>query len=99
MRTALFVHTVIGRFEEYSSDIFAFRRSPVDASRIRLSREHGYELHVWTGNDSQKMHRFIALGVDNILTDFPYKLTQIMETHKNFSQGELALIRMGNLIW
>jgi glycerophosphoryl diester phosphodiesterase len=43
----------------------------VDAETVALVREAGMRLGVWTVNDDAAIRRFIALGVDVVITDRP----------------------------
>ena len=38
-------------------------------SLLRAAHRHGVEVHVWTVNDPDDMHRLIAQGVDGVVTD------------------------------
>lgn len=38
-------------------------------SLVRAAHRHGVEVHVWTVNDSDDMHRLIGQGVDGVVTD------------------------------
>jgi glycerophosphoryl diester phosphodiesterase len=43
----------------------------VDAETVALVRDAGMSLSVWTVNDAAEIRRFIALGVDIVITDRP----------------------------
>ncbi|WP_274543187.1 glycerophosphodiester phosphodiesterase family protein, partial [Microbacterium sp. CPCC 204701] len=36
---------------------------------IDAAHRHGVEVHVWTVNEPDDMHRLVAMGVDGIVTD------------------------------
>ena len=57
----------------------------VTAATIRRVHDLGCQLHVWTIDVSDEMHRLLDLGVDGIMTDRPSVLRGVLE-----SRGEWA---------
>ncbi|MEU5281334.1 glycerophosphodiester phosphodiesterase [Streptomyces asoensis] len=51
----------------------------VDARFVRAAHERGLQVHVWTINDADRMHRLLDLGVDGIMTDHIDTLREVME--------------------
>jgi glycerophosphoryl diester phosphodiesterase len=52
----------------------------VDADLVRALREAGQELHVWTVDTLPLARRFVALGVDAIITNRPGRLRERLES-------------------
>lgn len=50
----------------------------VTESMVRMARRWGVPLHVWTVNDEPSMRRFVTMGVDGIITDFPDRLARVL---------------------
>lgn len=49
-------------------------------SEARVVRaQRGLQVHVWTVNDADRMHRLLDLGVDGIMTDHIDTLRKVME--------------------
>ena len=46
---------------------------------VRWAHKLGHKVFVWTVNDEESMHRLLETGVDGIFTDFPSKLTAVIE--------------------
>ena len=44
------------------------------AEQVKLLRENGYDVNVWTVNDVADMENLIEMGVTGIITDFPQRL-------------------------
>ena len=51
----------------------------VDLRFLRAARARGLQVHVWTVNDPDRMHRLLDLGVDGIMTDHIDTLRKVME--------------------
>ncbi len=71
--------------EEYPSDIFegsweyvCCKRNIVDEEFVRKAKQNKKRIFVWTVNYPAEMKKFIALGVDGIITDVPDILKEIL---------------------
>ncbi|WP_328368392.1 glycerophosphodiester phosphodiesterase [Streptomyces sp. NBC_00457] len=51
----------------------------VDHRFIRTAHARGLQVHVWTINEADAMHRLLDLGVDGIMTDHIDTLRKVME--------------------
>ncbi len=55
-------------------------RVPVVTRRfVNSAHRHGSQVHVWTIDDADEMHRLLDLGVDGIMTDRPETLRSVLE--------------------
>ncbi|MEW2621817.1 glycerophosphodiester phosphodiesterase [Streptomyces sp. NPDC048106] len=50
-----------------------------DARFVRAAHARGLQVHVWTINEPERMHRLLDLGVDGIMTDHIDTLRKVME--------------------
>lgn len=95
VRTTLFVHTEIGQPNYAGLHAVGLRAATVNDQAIRRARNDGHELHVWTVNDPTAMTRFIDLGVDNIITDRPDVLANLLAERAELNDAERMLLRLG----
>ncbi|MFF7379654.1 glycerophosphodiester phosphodiesterase [Streptomyces massasporeus] len=51
----------------------------VDRRFLHAAHARGLQVHVWTVNDPESMHRLLHLGVDGIMTDHIDTLRKVME--------------------
>lgn len=51
----------------------------VDHRFVRTAHARGLQVHVWTVNEAEHMHRLLDLGVDGIMTDHIDTLRKVME--------------------
>lgn len=51
----------------------------VDRRFIRTAHARGLQVHVWTVNEAERMHRLLDLGVDGIMTDHIDTLRKVLE--------------------
>ncbi|WP_369388020.1 glycerophosphodiester phosphodiesterase [Streptomyces sp. CG1] len=51
----------------------------VDQRFVRAAHAYGLQVHVWTINEPERMHRLLDLGVDGIMTDHIDTLRKVME--------------------
>ena len=94
LRTSLFVHTAIGDPDRELLDALGLRAAITSVQDIQKAHRHGHELHVWTVNDRREMSRFIDMGVDNIITDRPDVLADLLRERAELSSAELFLIKL-----
>lgn len=50
-----------------------------DPKQVRLLREAGYDVNVWTVNEEKEMLALIEMGVTGIFTDYPQRLKPIID--------------------
>ncbi|MEP3562597.1 MAG: glycerophosphodiester phosphodiesterase family protein [Marinobacter sp.] len=96
LRTALLAQFVIGPLWQDRYDILGIRSNRASPAMVARAHEAGNELFVWTVNSPEAMARFIDMGVDNIITDRPDVLSQLLEKQSEMTDGERLANRLRN---
>ncbi len=61
-------------------EVLSAHYSLVNAEFMRKARATGKAVHVWTVNDKDLMTRLIDLGVEAIITNYPDRLAEVLQT-------------------
>ncbi len=59
-------------------DFFSMKSSFINESTVRTLHSLGKEVHAWTVNSRSETERMKQLGVDNIITDYPVMVREIV---------------------
>ncbi|WP_280566582.1 glycerophosphodiester phosphodiesterase [Chromohalobacter sp. 296-RDG] len=95
--TTLFVQFLLpGALTSTPADIIGLRHTRADAGTVSMVHDSGRELHVWTVNSARDMSRYIDMGVDNIITDRPATLIDLLIERATLRDGELLLLKLRN---
>jgi glycerophosphoryl diester phosphodiesterase len=50
----------------------------LDKAQVKIAHELGIKVTVWTVNEPEEMAKFIDMGVDGIITDYPDRLRKVL---------------------
>ncbi len=51
----------------------------IDESFVQTARDEGFEVHVYTINEEEDMHRLLDWGVTGLFTDYPDRMQNVLE--------------------
>ena len=60
---------------DYQFDIYNANVDLIDVPQIEKAHRHGCRVNLYTVNRLSEMHRYLSLGIDKIITDFPQLLS------------------------
>lgn len=80
VRTGYILSLVYGEVFGYeAADFFSVKSDSVTEQMVKSAHAKGKEIHVWTVNKAYEIKRMQALGVDNIITDKPAYVREILQ--------------------
>jgi len=66
----------------FEFDLFSIDKKLATRDFIQNAHQAGKEVHVWTVNKERQMKKLLELEVDNIITNFPNVLIEILKDRK-----------------
>lgn len=79
VKTGYIMSLAYGNFYENPNiDFFSMKESIVNEDIVKKAHKLGKEVHVWTVNSRNVITRLSALGVDNIITDKPVYVQEVL---------------------
>lgn len=96
LRTTLLAQFIVGPLWDRNFDNLGLRRNRTTPATVAQTHRSDNELHVWTVNSPNAMSRFIDMGVDNIITDRPDVLADMLEHRRQLTDAEVLVIKLRN---
>jgi glycerophosphoryl diester phosphodiesterase len=97
LRTGLIVTSSIGDVTKLEGELISVSANAVTRDLIDRARQADLEVHVWTINSVPLMNKMIGMGVDQIITDDPKLLGEVMAERATLSPAELTLLRLADI--
>jgi len=98
LKTGLTLTAGIGDPTRFEVDFLAVNANSVTRDLIERAHRAGMEIHVWTVNDPGQMLTMIHLGVDNIITDAPDLLVELLEERAELTNAEKTLLYLSDFL-
>jgi glycerophosphoryl diester phosphodiesterase len=96
--TCGFVSTAaLGDISRLNVDFLAVNAAKATNALIGTAHAQGKEVFVWTVNKPDQMSTMIDRGVDNIITDDPATLVDVLQSRRDLSNAERILLRFKSL--
>lgn len=95
-RVGFIVASSIGNLTRIDADFFSINSRSVSQDLVRRLRRNGKGVHVWTVNGRRNMSTFIDLGVENIITDEPAVLREMLREREELDEAEKVLLAFRN---
>jgi len=83
----------IGRLAQVDADFLAISVGRTTGPQIAEAHRRGKQVWVWTVDDPATMSRLIDLGADNIITNTPPTMHQVLRERAELSTVERLLLR------
>ncbi|WP_462328676.1 glycerophosphodiester phosphodiesterase family protein [Thiohalocapsa halophila] len=95
IRIGLIVAAALGDARRLDVDLLSMSQAQVTPRVVRANRRAGLATHVWTVNREAAMARMLDHGVDNIITDRPKVLRELVDARTELSDPQLLLLALG----
>ncbi len=92
LEVGLIVSVSVGDITRLDVDFLSVNAKNVNRQLIRAADRSGKQIHVWTLNKARQMSTMIDLGVNNIITDDPPVLVDLLEQRSSLSNLERVLL-------
>jgi glycerophosphoryl diester phosphodiesterase len=83
----------LGDLVRLDLDFFAIQHTKATSALIAAAHAQGRKVFVWTVNDRARMSTMIDRGVDNIITDDPAMLANLLRERRDLEPSERLLLR------
>lgn len=93
LKIGAIVAVSLGEIGDLDVDFLSVDKKHVRFRDVKALHRRGRELCVWTVNDPADMTKFIEFGVDNILTDDPATLIQMLHDRQQLSAVQRLLLK------
>jgi len=94
----LIVFKSLGRLDRVEADAFSMNASGMSMARVRSIQKRGAEVHVWTVNDPRTALEMIEMGADNLITDTPGVMRQLLTEWESLSDSEKTALQLRRLL-
>lgn len=89
----------IGPVTKLPVDVLSLDARMATLPLIISAQRAGKQVHVWPVNKRSAMSRFIDLGVDNLITDRPDVLAELLRERSQLTDVELLLVKVRHWLW
>ncbi len=98
IKTGQIVTVAIGKPEDLPVQILSMNAALATPAQVRRNRSANLQTHVWTVNSTQDMLTMLDRGVDNIITDKPAQLKEIIDERQKLSNIEILLLALSRRV-
>lgn len=98
LRVGLIVFQSLGDLSRVEADFLSVSQSLATEQLIGRAHRNGMQIHVWTVNEAEDFDRLADLGVDNIITDRPRLMRELLDKRASQSDVERIVDRFWTLL-
>jgi glycerophosphoryl diester phosphodiesterase len=91
-KTVYLLAFALGNWYDYDCvDIYAIEQSFVSEENVELAHKNGSQIFVWNVNDEEDAFRYLEIGVDGLITNYPKKILSTVNSSQLQIQSENLL--------
>ena len=96
VRTGVIVTSAIGDITTLEAELLSIGTKAATRGLIARAQGKDLEIHVWTVNDVPTMNAMIGRGVDQVITDDPKLLGEVLAERAEMSTAEKLLLQFAD---
>lgn len=96
LETGLILTAVVGDATKFPVDFYSLNSAQATPAFINLAHKRGKDIHVWTINTREQMNQMIEQDADNLITDVPDQVRELLRERGELSQAERMALRLQN---
>jgi glycerophosphoryl diester phosphodiesterase len=98
IKTGFIVARALGSITQTESDFLSIHTAQATSRLVKKAHKTGKKIHVWTVNDLRTALSMIEVGVDNIITDKPGFVLDVITRWNSLSDSEKIALWLRNLL-
>ena len=94
LRIGSIIAARLGRVETLDVDFYSVQPKIATVAFVRNAHADGRDVHVWTVNEKAQMERLLDNGVDVLITDWPKRAFEVLESRSDLDELNAAVLRL-----
>jgi len=97
IKTGFIVSYSIGKLDRTEMEVLSIHAARATKALVKRAHSQKKEIHVWTVNDPNNALSMIEIGVDNIITDRPKAMRELLSAWNDLTDTEKVALMLRNL--
>ena len=94
LRIGSIIAAKVGRVETLDVDFYSVQPKIATVAFVREAHAIGRDVHVWTVNEKAKMEEMLNNGVDVLITDWPKRALEVLESRSDLDELNASVLRL-----
>jgi len=94
LRIGSIIAAKVGKVEALDVDFYSVQPKIATVAFVRRAHAIGRDVHVWTVNERARMEEMLDNGVDVLITDWPKRALEVLESRSDLDELNAAVLRL-----